>query len=59
MSKFMFQGAISATVNDSDDLPEGMSQDDVFNSLRAALQRAADDWYAANPGLLSCEPDVF
>ncbi|WP_280411721.1 hypothetical protein [Nocardia asiatica] len=59
MSKFGYTGSFSVTVEDTDALPDGMTQDDVWDSLRAALQSAAAQWYAANPGLVRSEPEVF
>lgn len=58
MSKEVFTCHISATVKDSEDLPDGMTQDGAWSLFMAAMQKAASDWYAANPGLLSDEPHV-
>ncbi|MFE3081819.1 hypothetical protein [Nocardia tengchongensis] len=58
MSKTLYRGTFAATVEDFERLPDDMSPDDVWESLRAALYSAAAQWYEANPGLLACEPDV-
>ncbi|MFG1794182.1 hypothetical protein [Nocardia sp. NPDC049149] len=59
MSKFAYTGSFTATVEDPDSLPDGMTQDDVWDSLREALQAAAVQWYVANPGLARSEPEVY
>jgi hypothetical protein len=58
VAKLTLSGTYSLMVNDTDHLPENMDQEEVFDSLRSALQAAADAWYETNPGL-SAEPQVF
>lgn len=59
MSKFIYTGSFTATVEDPDSLPQGVSQDDVWDSLREALQQAAARWYATNSSLVRSEPEVY
>lgn len=59
MSKTLYRGHIAATVEDSDNLPDGMTQDDVWDSLLTVLRSAAAQWYSTNSGLVRTEPDVF
>jgi hypothetical protein len=56
VSKTLYRGTFAATVEDFERLPDGMSPDDVWANLCTAMQSAADQWHAANPGLLACEP---
>lgn len=58
MGKEMRGGTYSLVVYDSDHLPEDLDADQVFDSLRDALQAAADTWYEANKHLAH-EPQVF
>ncbi|MGW4241161.1 hypothetical protein [Nocardia sp. NPDC004722] len=58
MSMTRYEGTFSATIH-PDDVPEGKTPDDVWDSLRAAVEKACAEWYAANPGALVGEPEVY
>jgi hypothetical protein len=56
VAKTGYNGTFSVTVEDEDQLPEGVTQDDVWDSLCAALQTAARQWYADNAALVVSDP---
>lgn len=59
MSKTMRQFVVAVTVNDSEDLPDGMNDDDVVADLRMAVERAVNGWwYESGQKLVAFEPIV-
>lgn len=59
MSKTFRQFGVGMTVNDPEDLPNGMDDDAVVNDLREAVERAVNDWwYERGQDLVACEPVV-
>lgn len=59
MSKTLRHFVVGVTVNDPEDLPDGMNDDDVVNSLRKAVERAVNEWwYECGQNLVACEPLV-
>ena len=52
---------VAITINDGDHLPDDVATDDVYESIRAAVDLAVQAWYRQVEGelYLACEPDVL
>ncbi len=59
MSATMTNWTVTATVNDSDHLPEGVGYSDVTTEISEVLEKAMTDWYEQRGrALLACEPII-
>lgn len=63
MSGEIRQVTVTVTTRDTEDLPEGVTHDDVAREVRSVIDNAVTDWYWST-GLggrdtLKCPPDIF
>lgn len=50
---------VALTVNDPEDLPDGMDDDTVVDELREEVERTINGWwYERGQQLVACEPTV-